>query len=108
MAQPAPQVVLNIADALNYLDAVKNAYQTQPEVYNAFLGLMSDFKNQRIDTPSIMERVTTLFRGHPTLIAGFNPFLPPGYRIDVDTELPHTISITLTTPMGTTTQRYAH
>lgn len=35
-----------------------------------------------IDTPGVIERVSTLFRGHPNLITGFNTFLPPGYRIE--------------------------
>ncbi|KAJ6520409.1 paired amphipathic helix [Mycena sanguinolenta] len=113
MAQLAPtsQRALNVTDALSYLDAVKNECQTRPEVYNAFLELMKDFKNSRIDTPCVMERVSTLFQGKQDLIEGFNTFLPPGYRIDVDvsktsTEFPYTI-ITLTTPTGTTTQNCA-
>jgi len=35
-----------------------------------------------IDTPGVIERVSTLFRGHPNLIIGFNTFLPPGYKIE--------------------------
>lgn len=35
-----------------------------------------------IDTPGVIERVSNLFRGHPTLISGFNTFLPVGYRIE--------------------------
>lgn len=31
-----------------------------------------------IDTPGVIERVSTLFHGHPSLIIGFNTFLPPG------------------------------
>ncbi|KAI9028606.1 hypothetical protein DFJ74DRAFT_659454 [Hyaloraphidium curvatum] len=42
---------------------------------------MKDFKAQTIDTPGVIERVSTLFNGHPNLIFGFNTFLPPGYRI---------------------------
>ena len=30
----------------------------------------------------MIDRVSTLFRGHPNLIMGFNTFLPPGYRIE--------------------------
>lgn len=36
-----------------------------------------------IDTPGVINRVSTLFRGHPDLIVGFNTFLPPGYKIEV-------------------------
>jgi paired amphipathic helix protein Sin3a len=37
---------LNVTDALSYLDAVKNQFQNQPEVYNRFLDIMKDFKSQ--------------------------------------------------------------
>ena len=36
----------------------------------------------RIDTPGVIERVSTLFRAHPRLIIGFNTFLPPGYSLE--------------------------
>ena len=31
----------------------------------------------------MINRVSTLFHGHPDLIVGFNTFLPPGYRIEI-------------------------
>lgn len=37
----------------------------------------------RIDTPGVISRVSNLFKGHPDLIVGFNTFLPPGYKIEV-------------------------
>ncbi|KAJ3140366.1 Transcriptional regulatory protein sin3 [Physocladia obscura] len=73
---------LNVKDALSYLDQVKLQFQHQPDVYNRFLDIMKEFKSQSIDTPGVIERVSTLFRGHPTLVTGFNTFLPPGYRIE--------------------------
>ena len=39
-----------------------------------------------IDTPGVIARVSSLFRGHPELIVGFNTFLPPGYKIEVQAE----------------------
>ena len=38
-----------------------------------------------IDTPGVIQRVSTLFSGHPELIVGFNTFLPPGYKIELRT-----------------------
>ncbi|PVU95697.1 hypothetical protein BB561_001661 [Smittium simulii] len=73
---------VNVRDALSYLDLVKFQFQKQPEIYNRFLGIMKDFKSNEIDTPGVIERVSTLFRGHPQLIRGFNTFLPPGYLIE--------------------------
>jgi paired amphipathic helix protein Sin3a len=62
------------------------------------------FKSQSIDTPGVIERVSTLFRGHPSLIQGFNTFLPPGYRIECSLDPSKSNLITVTTPTGTTTQ----
>lgn len=52
----------------------------------------------------MIERVSTLFRGHPSLIQGFNTFLPPGYRIECSSNPSESNLITVTTPTGTTTQ----
>uniref|UniRef100_A0A4W5LW90 Paired amphipathic helix protein Sin3a n=1 Tax=Hucho hucho TaxID=62062 RepID=A0A4W5LW90_9TELE len=46
---------------------------------------MKEFKSQSIDTPGVISRVSQLFKGHPDLIMGFNTFLPPGYKIEVQT-----------------------
>lgn len=93
------QPILN--DALSYLDQVKVRFVHQPDVYNQFLDIMKDFKSQAIDTPGVIDRVSTLFAGHPELIQGFNTFLPPGYRIECGTtDDPNAIRVT--TPMGTT------
>jgi histone deacetylase complex regulatory component SIN3 len=47
-----------------------------------------------------MDRVSTLFSGNPSLIQGFNPFLPPGYRIECSQD-PSDTKITITTLYGT-------
>uniref|UniRef100_A0A673J4L2 Paired amphipathic helix protein Sin3a n=1 Tax=Sinocyclocheilus rhinocerous TaxID=307959 RepID=A0A673J4L2_9TELE len=68
---------LKVEDALSYLDQVKLQFGSQPQVYNDFLDIMKEFKSQ--------SRVSQLFKGHPDLIMGFNTFLPPGYKIEVQT-----------------------
>ena len=96
---PGQQPILN--DALSYLDQVKVQFSGNPDVYNQFLDIMKDFKSQAIDTPGVIGRVSQLFKGNPTLIQGFNTFLPPGYRIECGTSGdPNQIRVT--TPMGTT------
>ncbi|THC92429.1 hypothetical protein EYZ11_008095 [Aspergillus tanneri] len=90
------QPILN--DALSYLDQVKVRFVDQPDVYNRFLDIMKDFKSQTsIDTPGVIQRVSSLFNGHPALIQGFNTFLPPGYRIECGTE-DNPDAIRVTTP----------
>lgn len=93
------QPILN--DALSYLDQVKVQFADHPDVYNRFLDIMKDFKSGAIDTPGVIDRVSSLFAGNPSLIQGFNTFLPPGYKIECGTaDDPN--SIRVTTPMGTT------
>ncbi|KAJ9075828.1 hypothetical protein DSO57_1032009 [Entomophthora muscae] len=77
---------LNVRDALTYLDKVKLEFDGQPEIYNRFLDIMKDFKSQAIDTPGVIQRVSELFRGYPTLVFGFNTFLPPGFRIELSSD----------------------
>lgn len=95
---------LNVTDALGYLDAVKVQFQEEPDVYNRFLDIMKDFKNELIDTPGVIQRVSILFNGHSTLIQGFNTFLPAGYRIECSNHAHETNFIRVTTPTGTTMQ----
>ncbi|EEP77847.1 conserved hypothetical protein [Uncinocarpus reesii 1704] len=92
----------NTQDALSYLDQVKVRFVEQPDVYNRFLDIMKDFKSQAIDTPGVIQRVSTLFNGHPSLIQGFNTFLPPGYRIECGPD-DNPDAIRVTTPSGTNT-----
>ncbi|KAG6865545.1 hypothetical protein C0991_001549 [Blastosporella zonata] len=90
---------LNVTDALSYLDAVKVQFSDQPTVYNQFLDIMKEFKNEKIDTPGVIKRVSQLFNGHPSLIQGFNTFLPAGYRIECTDDLNGGL-ITVTIPGG--------
>jgi paired amphipathic helix protein Sin3a len=94
-----------VKDALSYLDQVKVQFQGRPDIYNHFLDIMKDFKSQAIDTPGVIDRVSTLFRGRPALIQGFNTFLPPGYRIECSLDPSDPNPIRVTTPMGTTTRQ---
>ncbi|RLV93073.1 Transcriptional regulatory protein SIN3 [Spathaspora sp. JA1] len=95
---------LNVKDALSYLDQVKIQFYNQADVYNNFLDIMKDFKSQSIDTPGVIDRVSTLFQGHPNLIQGFNTFLPPGYKIECSLDPSDPNPIKVTTPTGTTTR----
>jgi paired amphipathic helix protein Sin3a len=96
---------LKVEDALSYLDQVKFQFEKQPEVYNQFLDIMKEFKSQAIDTPGVISRVSNLFRGHTDLIEGFNTFLPPGYKIEVQENnavhftAPNSTSSTLVQPI---------
>lgn len=94
---------LKVEDALSYLDQVKYKFGNQPQVYNDFLDIMKEFKSQSIDTPGVIQRVSNLFKGHPELIVGFNTFLPPGYKIEVqanDQGVAFQVSVSMPSPSG--------
>ncbi|XP_072236154.1 paired amphipathic helix protein Sin3a-like isoform X2 [Leuresthes tenuis] len=113
---------LKVEDALSYLDQVKLQFGNQPQVYNDFLDIMKEFKSQSIDTPGVINRVSQLFKGHPDLIMGFNTFLPPGYKIEVQTNdlvnvttpgqihyiTPHGISVQNIPANGASSQTSSH
>jgi paired amphipathic helix protein Sin3a len=64
---------------------------------------MKEFKSQSIDTPGVIQRVSNLFKGHPELIVGFNTFLPPGYKIEVqanDQGFAYQVSVSVPSPSG--------
>lgn len=82
----ATQPRLKVEDALSYLDKVKFQYSEKPQIYNNFLDIMKEFKSQSIDTPGVIARVSSLFHGHTDLIYGFNMFLPPGYKIEIQSD----------------------
>lgn len=97
---------LKVEDALSYLDQVKYKFGNQPQVYNDFLDIMKEFKSQSIDTPGVIHRVSDLFKGHPELIVGFNTFLPPGYKIEVQSNeqgYAFQVSVSMPSPMAATT-----
>ncbi|KAL3288830.1 hypothetical protein HHI36_003278 [Cryptolaemus montrouzieri] len=94
---------LKVEDALSYLDLVKYKFNNKPQVYNDFLDIMKEFKSQSIDTPGVIQRVSNLFKGFPDLIVGFNTFLPPGYKIEVQRSnegYAFQVSVSMPSPTG--------
>jgi paired amphipathic helix protein Sin3a len=77
-------------DAVEFLDRVREMFSDLPYIYNSFLEVMKGFKDQTITTDDVINRVKLLFKGHPDLLQGFNLFLPPAYRIQVEAESPPT------------------
>lgn len=69
-------------DALDFLDKLKIVCADRMWDYQSFLDIMKDFGSGAIDTPGVIDQVTTLFSRWPELLHGFNFFLPPGYEIE--------------------------
>ena len=82
---------LTVQDALEYLDLIKEKYNSRPHLYNRFLDIMKEFKALRLDTPGVIDRVLQLFNGDRELILGFNTFLPQGYRIMMEGDSPRVL-----------------
>ncbi|KAM7268999.1 hypothetical protein ACFE04_024496 [Oxalis oulophora] len=79
---------LTTNDAVAYLKAVEDTFRDNIEKYAIFLGVMIDFKAERIDTACVVAMVKDLFKDHPHLILGFKAFLPMGYDIALHEEEP--------------------
>jgi histone deacetylase complex regulatory component SIN3 len=88
--------------ALSYLGRVKSTYSNRPDVYNRFLDIMKDFKFHAIDTLGAVSRIANLFYDTPALIAGFNTFLPPGWKVECGIE-GDSGTVSAVSPAGTIT-----
>lgn len=77
---------MKVMVAMKFLEVAKNTLVDTPQTYTDFLGIMKDFKNQKIDTFTVIDNVKRLFKSFPTLIAGFNQFLPPQMQIKIEEE----------------------
>ncbi|XP_044019250.1 paired amphipathic helix protein Sin3a-like [Aphidius gifuensis] len=75
-----------VEEALLYLDQIKLTFEDRPQVYAAFLDVIKESKSRSIDIPDVITRVSHLFEGYPDLVYGFNAFMPPEYKIDVQVD----------------------
>lgn len=73
---------LNLNDAISFLETVKTVFSEDPSIYDSFLEVMRDYKHGKIDAGGVVRAATTLFKGKPEILEGFNDFLPPEYKID--------------------------
>lgn len=62
--RPKPSIhtkqMLNVSDALTYLERVKASFHDRPSIYTAFLDIMKDFKSQRF-LGSFLQEMTAHF-----------------------------------------------
>ncbi|KAI8581508.1 hypothetical protein K450DRAFT_231652 [Umbelopsis ramanniana AG] len=94
-----PLKPMNVTDAMAYIQSIRE--HRDPSVYDEFLKIMTEFKSQRINTPQVLERVATLFKGQPSMIRQFMQFLPPGHVLQsADVEKSDAQPIYVLTPAG--------
>ncbi|KIJ54308.1 hypothetical protein M422DRAFT_42488 [Sphaerobolus stellatus SS14] len=88
-----------IEDSLAYIDNVKQVYADQPQVYQRFIDILSQFRHKTLSITQVLENISQLFYGNPNLINGFNAFIPHvnGYAIEASADGLH---IMITTPNG--------
>jgi hypothetical protein len=63
------------SSTIEYLDQVKLAFGSNPEIYSKFLDIMKDYRASVIDTHQVIESVGCLFHGHQSLVQGLAGFL---------------------------------
>ena len=66
-----------------YIRMVKTTFINYPEVYNAFVRILSEIKEPYANIIEIIEKVVLLFDIYPDLIFSFNSFLPHKYEIEI-------------------------
>ncbi|EJD43430.1 PAH2 domain-containing protein [Auricularia subglabra TFB-10046 SS5] len=72
----------DVSEARSYLNTIQAEFQDYPGVYQRFISIMTQFEtDSQISTSDVVERVVTLFSGHPGLIERFILFLPSGFHI---------------------------
>ncbi|KAL8665978.1 MAG: hypothetical protein Q9168_007583 [Polycauliona sp. 1 TL-2023] len=70
-------------DAISkYLDKIELHFAKTPNVFNRFVDVLDAFKNQSIDKPRAMERVSDLFAAHEGLLEEFHALIQSqtGYK----------------------------
>ncbi|KAK3377949.1 hypothetical protein B0H63DRAFT_562026 [Podospora didyma] len=102
---PAYDVPVVMADAISYLEKVKDI---EPKQHEYFLDVMKEFADRKLDTRGVMSEVAKLFHGSPTLIHEFNTFLPTGYKMVVEYSETDNSAVTVrgSSPLGGTRPLY--
>ncbi|CAI9109578.1 OLC1v1009422C1 [Oldenlandia corymbosa var. corymbosa] len=66
---------------------VRDTYLDRKEKYDAFIALMREYKDKRVDNLGVIAGLKELFVGHLNLLLGFNKFLPREFEITLDDEV---------------------
>jgi histone deacetylase complex regulatory component SIN3 len=75
---------MEMEKATRYVETVRDTFgRDYPAKHDEFLDVLTDFRNNTIGTAEVASRMKVLFRDSPGLLAGFNDFLPNGYKIEV-------------------------
>ncbi|CAN0293918.1 unnamed protein product [Lampetra fluviatilis] len=88
--------ILEVEQALEVLCRVKRRFSQEPDIFCSFQDAMRAFHSPSVDPCVALARVASVLSGHPDLIAAFNSFLPPSYRLRDPGRTKPTMATTIT------------
>ncbi|XP_078474159.1 paired amphipathic helix protein Sin3b-like isoform X1 [Lampetra planeri] len=88
--------ILEVEQALEVLCRVKRRFSQEPDIFCSFQDAMRAFHSPSVDPCVALARVASVLAGHPDLIAAFNSFLPPSYRLHDPGRTKPTMATTIT------------
>ncbi|XP_061430977.1 paired amphipathic helix protein Sin3b-like [Lethenteron reissneri] len=88
--------ILEVEQALEVLCRVKRRFSQEPDIFCSFQDAMRAFHAPSVDPCVALARVASVLSGHPDLIAAFNSFLPPSYRLRDPGRTKPTMATTIT------------
>lgn len=91
--QSAPRKQPEFDHARNYVKKIKTRFNTQPEVYKAFLEILHTYHKEQHTIKDVFDQVAKLFANHSDLLEEFTQFLPdnpgpPGASMGVPPAIP--------------------
>ena len=66
-----------------YIQEVKHTFSKRTSIYQEFVRILSEVRDEDSDKVEIVKRIIMLFDGFPHLIIGFNYFLPRYIRLEI-------------------------
>ncbi|CAE6442209.1 hypothetical protein RSOLAG22IIIB_08033 [Rhizoctonia solani] len=63
-------------NALDFISTARNAFATEPWVFDAFVVVLSEYRKQQIDIDDLMTHMRAIFSSHDDLFDQFCRFLP--------------------------------
>ncbi|CAE7213302.1 unnamed protein product [Rhizoctonia solani] len=63
-------------NALDFIATVRHAFATEPWVFDAFVVVLDEYRNQQIDMDDLMTHMRAIFSSHDDLFDQFCCFLP--------------------------------
>lgn len=71
-----PEKVVELEDAIHFVNKTKERFQNDEQVYMAFLDILNMYRKEHKTMGEVYEEVSLLFEEHPDLLEEFTRFLP--------------------------------